>query len=97
MICSGISSPSCTRRHTTRKNEGGLAQDWPRVPLPASKPVLAASVALGREVAALLDPEGALPKAAKGLKSIGLITAAEGTLDPDAGDLGTYGRMGPRG
>jgi hypothetical protein len=70
-----------------QENEGGLAQDWPRVPLPASKPVLAASVALGREVAALLDPEGALPKAAKGLKSIGLITAAEGTLDPDAGDL----------
>lgn len=69
------------------ENQGALKQDWPRIPLPASKPVLSASAELGREVAALLDPEGALPKAAEGLKSVGLITAAEGTLDPDAGDL----------
>jgi hypothetical protein len=69
------------------ENQGALKQDWPRIPLPASKSVLVASATLGREVAALLDPEGALPNAAKGMKSVGLITAAEGTLDPDAGDL----------
>ena len=69
------------------ENQGALKQDWPRIPLPASKPVLVASAALGREVAALLDPEGALPNVAKGMKSVGLINAAEGTLDPDAGDL----------
>jgi hypothetical protein len=69
------------------ENQGALKQDWPRIPLPASKSVLAASATLGREVAALLDPEGALPNVAKGMKSVGLITAAEGTLDPDAGDL----------
>ena len=69
------------------ENQGALKQDWPRIPLPASKSVLVASAALGREVAALLDPEGVLPKQAKALKSVGPITAAEGTLDPDVGDL----------
>jgi hypothetical protein len=69
------------------ENQGALKQDWPRIPLPASKEVLVASAGLGREVSALLDPESALPKHAKGLKLVGLLTAAEGTLDPDAGDL----------
>jgi hypothetical protein len=35
----------------------------------------------------LLDPEGPLPKTANGLKSVAPITATEGKLDPDAGDL----------
>lgn len=39
------------------ENSGGLHQDWPRVPLPADGAALAASAALGRTVAALLDPE----------------------------------------
>ena len=69
------------------ENADGMRQDWPRIPLSAAKDVLLASAALGREVAALLDPEGPLPKSAKSLKSIGLLTANEGTLDPDAGDL----------
>jgi hypothetical protein len=69
------------------ENQGALKQDWPRIPLPASKPVLVASAALGRELAVLLDPEGDAPKAAKVLKSVAVIAAAEGTLDPDAGDL----------
>lgn len=69
------------------ENQGALKQDWPRIPLPASKSILAASAALGRELAALLDPEGVLPKSAKALTSVAVITAAEGTLDPDAGDL----------
>jgi len=69
------------------ENQGALKQDWPRIPLPATRRVLLASAALGRELAALLDPEGAVPKRAKSLKSVGPITASEGTLDPDAGDL----------
>ncbi len=70
-----------------RENQGALKQDWPRIPLPATRHALLASAALGRELAALLDPEDPVPNAAKCLRSIGLITASEGTLDPDAGDL----------
>ncbi len=69
------------------ENQGALKQDWPRIPLPATKDALVASATLGREVAALLDPEGPLPKSGKCVKTIATITAAEGRLDPDAGDL----------
>jgi hypothetical protein len=69
------------------RNQGALKQDWPRIPLPATKQALLASAALGREIAALLDPEGPLPKMAKSLNSVGPITASEGALNPDAGDL----------
>jgi hypothetical protein len=69
------------------ENATGLSNDWPRIPLPATRHALLASAALGREIAALLDPEGPLPKTAKCLKSVGLITASGGKLDPDAGDL----------
>ena len=40
-----------------QENGGALRQDWPRVPLPESKPALLASAKLGRQVAALLDTE----------------------------------------
>ena len=39
------------------ENAAALRQDWPRVPLPASRADLLASAELGRRVAALLDPE----------------------------------------
>src|SRR5207249_1983660 len=39
------------------ENGAALRQDWPRIPLPASRADLLASAALGRRVAALLDPE----------------------------------------
>lgn len=68
-------------------NAAALRLHWPRVPLPAKKDVLLGSAELGRELAALLDPESPLPERAKCLKSICLITASEGRLDPDAGDL----------
>ena len=42
-------------------NTGALRQDWPRIPLPQDADVLSASAALGREVAALLDTETAVP------------------------------------
>ena len=39
------------------ENAGALRQDWPRVPLPTDAKTLRAGAALGRQVAALLDPE----------------------------------------
>jgi hypothetical protein len=39
------------------ENRDGLGQDWPRIPLPASKEALATSAALGATIAALLDAE----------------------------------------
>ena len=39
------------------ENAGALRQDWPRVPLPNDAPTLRAGAVLGRQVAALLDPE----------------------------------------
>jgi hypothetical protein len=39
------------------ENAAALRQDWPRVPLPASRADLVASAELGRQIAALLDPE----------------------------------------
>ncbi len=46
--------------HTPRfrtENAGALRQDWPHVPLPATRSVLLQSASLGKTVAALLDPE----------------------------------------
>ena len=39
------------------ENAGALRQDWPRVPLPKTAQVLKAGADLGRQIAALLDPE----------------------------------------
>jgi hypothetical protein len=69
------------------ENAHAIRSNWPRIPLPANREALLASAALGREVTALLDPESPIPREAKRLKFIAPITAAEGTLDPDAGDL----------
>jgi hypothetical protein len=69
------------------ENQGGLKQDWPRIPLPSTKDLLLASASLGEQLAALLDPECPTPPVAAAVTSIGLISAAEGTLDADAGDL----------
>ncbi len=69
------------------ENQGALKQDWPRIPLPATKHLLLESAAFGRELAALLDPERQAPESATRLTSIGPISGGEGTLDPDAGDL----------
>ena len=39
------------------ENAGALLGDWPRIPLPATADLLAASAVLGRRLADLLDPE----------------------------------------
>ncbi|MFH1087652.1 MAG: type ISP restriction/modification enzyme, partial [Chloroflexota bacterium] len=39
------------------ENADGIRKDWPRIPLPGTKPLLEASAALGEKIAALLDTE----------------------------------------
>jgi len=43
------------------ENAGALRHDWPRIPLPAERDTLFVSAALGRQIAALLDPEAPVP------------------------------------
>jgi hypothetical protein len=74
-------------------NAGALRQDWPRIPLPATKEALLASAALGRQVAALLDAETPVAGVTAGriseeLKAVAVFTRADGQpVNPDAGDL----------
>lgn len=91
------------------ENADGIRQDWPRIPLPATKEALLASAELGRRVAALLDTEKPVDGVTCGkidprLKTIGVIRKvfAIGTnqLNPDAGDLDLtvgWGRAGRNG
>ncbi|MDQ2787500.1 MAG: DNA methyltransferase, partial [Chloroflexota bacterium] len=72
------------------ENAGALRQDWPRVPLPADREMLLASAALGRQVAALLDTEQAVPGVTTGtirpeLRGIGPIRRVDGGqyMQPD--------------
>lgn len=64
------------------ENSGGLRQDWPRIPLPATRDALLASAALGREVAALLDTETPAP----GVTS--------GTIRPELRPIAVISRVG---
>ena len=43
------------------ENADGIRQDWPRVPLPATKELLVQSAALGKQIAALLDTGTPVP------------------------------------
>ena len=86
------------------ENSAALRQDWPRVPLPASREALVASAALGRRVAALLDTETAVPSVTTGriradLQDIAAITrAAGGALQPHEFALTAgWGYAGPGG
>ena len=71
------------------ENADGIRENWPRIPLPASREALIASAALGREVAALLDTEAPVPGVTSGtirdeLKTIADISrVGGGTLKPD--------------
>jgi len=58
------------------ENAGGLRQGWPRLPLPASLPILQASAALGAQLAVLLNPAVPAP---------GVTT---GTLRPELACIG---------
>jgi hypothetical protein len=61
-------------------NAGALKQDWPRIPLPATRERLLASAELGCQIAALLDTETPLPGVTQGkprpeLATIGLLSS----------------------
>lgn len=86
-----------------QENAGALRQDWPRVPLPAERNLLAASAALGRQVAALLDTETPVPGVTAGklrpeLKVIAVpARVGKGQLNAAAGDLDVTARWGIAG
>jgi hypothetical protein len=75
------------------ENAGALRQDWPRIPLPKTKDSLAASAALGRQVAALLDTEAPVPGVTAGkiqdeMKDIAVFQRVDGKpANPAAADL----------
>ncbi len=75
------------------ENADGIRSDWPRIPLPGDRDRLLASAALGRSLAALLDPDTPVPGVTAGtldqaFKSIAGIAAADGgQLDKEAGDF----------
>ena len=75
------------------ENADGIRQDWPRIPLPDTREALKDSARLGRELAALLDPENPVPGVTAGairpeLKPLAVISkVGGGALNPDAGDL----------
>jgi len=86
-----------------RENAGALRQDWPRIPLPATRDALLASAELGRSVAALLDVEEPVDAVTTGsvrreLRPLGVLTSVSGgQLDPSAGDLAVTAGWGHGG
>ena len=86
-----------------KENEDGIRQDWPRVPLPASREALESSARLGHAVAALLDIEGLVKGVTSGttrpeLRVIGPVQKiGGGRIDPGAGDLDLTAGWGHRG
>ena len=69
--------------------DGALRQDWARIPLPDRRETLIASASLGRQIAALLDPETPVPGVTSGklrpeLKTIAVVSrVGTGNLDPN--------------
>jgi hypothetical protein len=82
------------------ENTSALRQDWPRVPLPASRDDLIRSADFGRKVAALLDPETRVDGVTAGkirpeLLRIGKATKMGGSrFDESAGDCDVIARWG---
>ncbi len=75
------------------ENADGIRQDWPRIPLPATKKALLASAELGHRVAALLDTENAVKGVTAGkidprLASVAVVSrVGNGSLNPAEGHL----------
>lgn len=85
------------------ENADGIRQDWPRIPLPATRDAFLRSVELGRQVANLLDTEKPVPgvtagKIAPELKSLGIISTSNGgMLHPENGELDVTAGWGHAG
>jgi hypothetical protein len=81
-------------------NADGIAVDWPRIPLPETRPIFDASVALGAQVAALLDTEVAVPGVTSGtienhLRVMGGISSTDLAVKAGWGSKDTKGRVNP--
>lgn len=90
----------------SEENAGALRQDWPRVPLPKNAKTLRAGAGLGRQLAALLDPETPVPgvtdlKVRPDLKGLGELTVKPATdkkkADPDLAIHARWGYAGQGG
>ena len=64
------------------ENADGIRQDWPRIPLPATREALEVSASLGKEIVALLDTDHPVPG----------VTA--GSIRPDLQLIGPISREG---
>ena len=83
-----------------KENEDGLKQGWPRVPLPSTHEALEASAALGRQIAALLDPETPISGVTTGgirleLKEIGALKGKDLQINAGWGIAGKGGIVMP--
>jgi len=81
-------------------NRLALRLDWPRIPLPASAERLAGSAALGRRVAALLDPEtpaeGVEVDPHPAVRGLGVVATVGGAA-PDLAVAARWGYAGQNG
>jgi hypothetical protein len=59
------------------ENEGSLLQDWPRIPIPATRELLEASAVLGRTVGDLLRPDVAFAPSDE-VRALGVPTRSDG-------------------
>lgn len=81
-------------------NADGIAIDWPRIPLPDTRPVFDTSVALGAQVAALLDTEAVVTGVTGGsiedhLRVMGGISGTDLTVKAGWGSKDSKGRVNP--
>jgi hypothetical protein len=82
------------------ENKDGIAIDWPRIPLPADRAILEASVALGRRIAQLTDIEHVNMGVTAGnilphLRPLGPISATDLKVNAGWGRLDSEGRVNP--
>jgi type I restriction-modification system DNA methylase subunit len=88
-----------------QENSGALCQDWARIPLPSTREALITSAKLGRQIAALLDPETPIPGITSGklrpeIKPIAVVSGSgKGNLDPntDFALTASWGYSGQKG
>lgn len=66
-----------------KANAVGIRENWPRIPLPATREALVASALLGRQVAALLDTESKVSGVTSG-----------GTIRPELRTVAVVSRLG---
>ncbi len=86
--------------HYLDENLHGVTTDWPRIPLPNEFMLLDTSVALGAQVAALLDTEAAVPGVTSGsiaehLRVLSGVSATDLQVTAGWGSRDSKGRINP--